>query len=139
MENFQEQFEQLAAEASYHQQYAREIENQMRAIAQVETEINKTIEALKSLKENNISLFNLGSGVFVKGELKETNKLLMNVGANVFVENSVEDTIKFLEEKKKELEDAKNDLIKSMEAISNRLKEIDLEARRIMKEQAGKE
>ncbi|MCX8202586.1 MAG: prefoldin subunit alpha [Candidatus Micrarchaeota archaeon] len=139
MASVEEQFEQLAAEASYHQHYAHEIENQMRAIAQVEAEINKTIEALKSLKENNLSLFNLGSGIFVKGELKQTNKLLMNVGANVFVESSIEDTISFLENKKKELEGAKNDLIKSMEAISNRLKEIDIEARRIMKEQQVKE
>lgn len=139
MASVEEQFEQLAAEASYHQHYAREIENQMRAIAQVEGEINKTIDALQALKENNLTLFNLGSGIFVKGELKQTNRLLMNVGANVFAETSIEDSIKFLEGKKKELEEAKNDLIKSMEAISNRLKEIDIEARRIMKEQKESE
>ncbi|MEM3369400.1 MAG: prefoldin subunit alpha [Candidatus Micrarchaeia archaeon] len=139
MATVEEQFEQLAAEASYHQHYAHEIENQMRAIAQVEAEINKTIDALQALKENNLTLFNLGSGIFVKGELKQTNRLLMNVGANIFAETSIEDSIKFLEGKKKELEEAKNDLIKSMEAISNRLKEIDIEARRIMKEQKESE
>ncbi|MEM4159914.1 MAG: prefoldin subunit alpha [Candidatus Micrarchaeia archaeon] len=139
MVSLEEQFEQLAAEASYHQHYAREIENQMRAIAQVEAEINRTIEALRALKENNLTLFNIGSGIFIKGELKETNKLLMNVGANVFAETSVEDAIKFLEGKKKELDEAKNDLIKSMEAISNRLKEIDIEARRMMAEKKESE
>ncbi|MCS7109674.1 MAG: prefoldin subunit alpha [Candidatus Micrarchaeota archaeon] len=134
MASVEERFEQLAAEASYHQHYAREIENQMRAIAQVESEINKTIEALRNIKENNTSLFSIGSGIFVRGELKQANKVLVNVGANIFIENSVEDTIKFLEEKKKELEEAKNELIKSMETIASRLKEIDIEARRIMKE-----
>lgn len=135
MATVEEHFEHLAAEASYHQHYAHEIENQMRAIAQVENEINRTIDALKELKENSISLFNIGSGIFVKGQLKDTNKLLTNIGANVFVESSVDDTVKFLEDKKKELDEAKNDLVKSMEAISNRLKEIDIEARRIIKEQ----
>ena len=139
MTDMQEKFEMLAAEASYHQHYAREIENQMRAIVQVEGEIDRTLQALKEIKELNISLFNLGSGIFVKGQLKETNKLLMNVGANVFVESSIENAIAFLESKKKELQDAKNDLINSMEAISNRLKEIDIEARRIMKESSKQE
>ncbi len=136
MAELQEQFEMLAAEASYHQHYAKEIENQMKAIAQVESEMDRTIQALKNAKDDNTSLFNIGSGVFIKGQLKDTNKLLLNVGANVFVESSTQDSIAFLTEKKKELEDAKNDLIKSMEAISNRLKEIDVEARRLMKEQA---
>ncbi len=136
MAELQEQFEMLAAEASYHQHYAKEIENQMKAIAQVESEMDRTIQALKNAKDDNTSLFNIGSGVFIKGQLKDTNKLLLNVGANVFVESSTQDSIAFLTEKKKELEDAKNDLIKSMEAISNRLKEIDIEARRLMKEQA---
>ena len=136
MVNLQEQFEVLAAEASYHQHYAKEIESQMRAIAQVESEMDRTIQALKSAKDDNTSLFNIGSGVFVKGQLKDTNKLLLNVGANVFIESSAQDSIGFLTVKKKELEDAKNDLIKSMETISNRLKEIDVEARRLMKEQA---
>jgi prefoldin alpha subunit len=139
MVDMQEKFEMLAAEASYHQHYAQEIEKQMRAIAQVEGEIDRTIQSLKEIKDNDISLFNLGSGIFVKGQLKETNKIIMNVGANVFVESSVEDTVSFLESKKKELEEAKNDLIKSMEQISNRLKEIDIEARRIMKESKSEE
>lgn len=135
MVNLQEQFEVLAAEASYHQHYAKEIENQMRAIAQVESEMDRTIQALKGAKDNGTSLFNIGSGVFIKGQLKDTNKLLLNVGANVFIESSAQDSVEFLTVKKKELEDAKNDLIKSMETISNRLKEIDVEARRLMKEQ----
>jgi len=129
-----EKFEMLAAEASYHQHYAREIENQMRAIAQVEGEIDRTIQALKEVQTGKTSLFNLGSGIFIKGEIKEAEKLLVNVGANVFVENTPEEAITFLEEKKKELNEAKEDLIKSMESISNRLKEIDIEAKRLMKE-----
>jgi len=130
----QEKFEMLAAEASYHQHYAQEIENQMRAIAQVEGEIDRTLQALKEIQTGKTSLFNLGSGIFIKGEIKEVEKLLVNVGANVFVENTPEQAISFLEEKKKELDEAKEDLVKSMEAISNRLKEIDIEARRLMKE-----
>ena len=130
----QEKFEMLAAEASYHQHYAQEIENQMRAIAQVEGEIDRTLQALKEVQTGKTSLFNIGSGIFIKGEIKEVEKLLVNVGANVFVENTPEQAISFLEEKKKELNEAKEDLVKSMEAISNRLKEIDIEARRLMKE-----
>jgi prefoldin alpha subunit len=135
----QEKFEMLAAEASYHQHYAKEIENQMRAIAQVEGEIDRTLQALKELKTGQTSLFNIGSGIFVKGETKEVEKLLVNVGANVFIENTPEQAISFLEEKKKELNEAKEDLVKSMEAISNRLKEIDIEARRLMKESEPEE
>jgi prefoldin subunit 5 len=57
----QEKFEMLAAEASYHQHYAQEIENQMRAIAQVEGEIDRTLQALKEVQTGKTSLFNIGS------------------------------------------------------------------------------
>ncbi|VVB73595.1 Prefoldin subunit alpha [uncultured archaeon] len=129
----QEQFEVLAAEANYHQRYAQDIQNQMQALNQVEAEMDRTLQALASLKDGKSSMFNIGSGVFVRGELKQVNRLMLNVGANVMVEKDPAGATEFLNEKKKELADARQELLQSMHAISSRLKEIDDEARRILK------
>jgi prefoldin alpha subunit len=128
----QEQFEVLAAEANYHQRYAQDIQNQMQALNQVEAEMDRTLQALASLKDGKNSMFNIGSGVFVKGELKQVNKLMLNVGANVLVEKDPAGATEFLNEKKKELAAARQELLQSMQAISSRLREIDEEARRIL-------
>jgi len=128
----QEQFEVLAAEANYHQRYAQDIQNQMQALNQVEAEMDRTLQALASLKDGKSSMFNIGSGVFVKGELKQVNKLMLNVGANVLVEKDPAGATEFLNEKKEELKAARQELLQSMQAISSRLREIDAEARRIL-------
>ncbi len=127
-----EVLETLAAEASYHQREAQDIQNQIQTLQTIETEISRTTEALNNLKEKKTTLFNLGAGVFVKGEMKETNKLLLNIGANVLVEKDVDGAIKFLEEKKKEITEAREEMIKGMQSISDRLREIDIEARKMM-------
>lgn len=131
----QEQFEVLAAEANYHQRYAQDIQNQMQALNQVEAEMDRTLQALGALKDGNTSMFNIGSGVFVTGELKSVNRLLLNVGANVLVEKDVPGATAFLEEKKRELSAARQELLQSMHAISSRLKEIDSEARRLLQDE----
>lgn len=131
----QEQFEVLAAEANYHQRYAQDIQNQMQALNQVEGEMDRTLQALAALKNDKTSMFNIGSGVFVTGELKSVNKLLLNVGANVLIEKDIPAATAFLEEKKKELDAARQELLQSMQAISARLKSIDSEARRLLQDE----
>jgi prefoldin alpha subunit len=126
--------ETLAAEASYHQRQAQDIQGQMQTLQSIETEMSRTMDALKNLKEKRTTLFNLGSGIFVKGEMKETNKLLLNIGSNVLAEKDAESAIKFLEEKKSEISQAKEEMMQGMQSISDRLREIDIEARRMMGE-----
>jgi len=133
MDEREKQIRELAAEATWQQQQAKDIQGQLQNLQMIEIEISKTTEALKNLKEEKISLFNLGSGVFVKGELKDINSLLINVGGNVLIEKDIESTLQFLEERRKEINEAKDDLLKSMQMISTRLKEIDTEARRLIK------
>lgn len=131
----QEQFEVLAAEATYLQRYAQDIQNQMQSLNQVEAEMDRTLQALTSFKEGNNNMFNIGSGVFVKGELKQINKLLLNVGSNVLIEKNIAGATEFLNEKKKELADAKKELLQNMQAISTRLREVDEEARHLLNEE----
>lgn len=124
-----EKLKELAMEAEWQQQHARGIQDQLQNIQTLELEVFRTSEALKNLKEKGVSLFSLGSGVFAKGELKDVNRLLVNVGANVLVEKSVDEAIVFLDERKKELEDIRGSLMKEMQLISARLREIDVAAR----------
>lgn len=131
----QEQFEVLAAEATYLQRYAQDIQNQMQALNQVEAEMDRTLQALSSFKEGNSNMFNVGSGVFVRGELKQINKLLLNVGANILVEKDIAGASEFLQEKKNELTDAKKELLQNMQAISTRLREVDGEARHLLSQE----
>jgi prefoldin alpha subunit len=122
----------LAVEADAHQRRGQELQNQMQSLQMAETEMKKTEEALKNLKEKGTALFSLGSGVFVGGEIKNANKILVNVGSEVLVEMGVASTLKFITERGKEIGTAKEELLKAMQAISNRLREIDMEARQIM-------
>jgi len=129
-----EALETLAAEANYHQRQAQDIQNQIQTLQSIESEINRTTDVLKNLKEKNTTLFSLGSGIFVKGEMKETNKLLLNVGANVLIETDADGATKFLEGKKAELDQARDEMLQGMQTISGRLREIDIEARRMIEE-----
>lgn len=132
MVELDERLKELAMEAEWQQQHARDIQDQLQNIQNIELEVFRTSEALKNLKEKGVSLFSLGSGVFAKGELKETNRLLVNVGANVLVEKNVDDAVTFLEDRKKELEGIRTNLLNEMKAISTRLRDIDTTARQFM-------
>lgn len=125
----------LVSEAEFHQRQANEIRNQIIALQNIENEINRSEEAIKNLKEKTISLFTLGSGVFVSGEVKDANKVLVNVGAGIVVEKSIDEALEFFKERKKEIAEAKEELLKEIGAISERLKGIDKEAREIFEKE----
>jgi len=126
------QLQSLAAEADVHQRRAQELQNQMQALQMADAEVEKTTEALNNLKENKTTMFSLGAGIFVKGEMKEISKLLVNVGSNTLVEMDAGKALKFLEERKDEINKGREELLKGMQALSNRLRAIDIEAREII-------
>jgi prefoldin alpha subunit len=132
MVDIDERLKELAMEAEWQQQHARDIQDQLQNIQNIELEVFRTSEALKNLKEKGVSLFSLGSGVFAKGELREINKLLVNVGANVLVEKNIDEAVTFLEDRKKELEGIRTNLLSEMKVISTRLRDIDTTARKFM-------
>jgi len=132
MADIDAKLKELAMEAEWQQQHARDIQDQLQNIQNIEVEVFRTSEALKNLKEKGVSLFSLGSGVFSKGEMKEINRLLVNVGANVLVEKNVDEAIVFLDDRKKELEDVRNNLLNEMKGISTRLRDIDATARKFI-------
>ncbi len=125
----------LAAEAEFHQTQANEIRNQIIALQNIENEISRSEEAIKNLKEGNVSLFSIGSGIFVRSTLKNVDKVLVNVGHNVIVEKTIDDSLAFLDERKKEIAEAKGELLKQIGIISERLKSIDKEAREIIQKE----
>jgi prefoldin alpha subunit len=130
-----EQMQTLAAEADYFQRQLQDLQSQAQTLQMTEIEIDRTAEALKNLIEKKTSMFNLGSGVFVRADLREVNKLLVNVGASVLVEKDVPSSISFLEERKKEISEVRGELLKGMQSVSTRLREIDTEARFLMGEE----
>jgi len=129
------QLQSLAAEADVHQRRAQEMQNQMQALQMADVEVEKTTEALNNLKENKTTMFSLGAGMFVKGEMKDISKLLVNVGSNTLIEMDAENALKFLGERKDEIDKGREELLKGMQALSNRLRAIDVEARSIIGKQ----
>jgi prefoldin alpha subunit len=125
----------LAAEAEFQQKQANEIRNQIVALQNIENEIARSEEAIKNLKEGNVSLFSIGSGIFVKGTLKNVDKVLVNVGSAIIIEKSIDDSLAFLSERKKEIAETKEELLKQIGLISERLKSIDKEARELFKKE----
>lgn len=130
-----ERIQSLALEADYHQRQAQDIQTQLQSLQLTDAEIERSKEALKNIKEGKTALFSLSSGVFASGELKDINRLLLNVGSGIFVEKDIDSVVKFLDERKEDIASARNDLLKGMQAISLRLRDLDKELRELLKEE----
>jgi prefoldin alpha subunit len=136
-EDAEKKIRELAEEAEFQQRQANEIRNQIITLQNIENEILRSEEAIKNLKEGNVSLFSIGSGIFVKGALKNVDKVLVNVGHGIIIEKTIDDSLTFLSERKKEIAEAKDELLKQIGIISERLKSIDKEAREIIQKEKG--
>ncbi len=85
-----------------------EINSRQSIISRAMLDSNASIEAIKTLSENEKqdTLMPIGGGVYLDAKLSKPSSLVVNIGSNVAVQKSVEDTIQYLESRAKELEQA---------------------------------
>lgn len=105
-----------------------EINSRQSIISRAMLDSNASIEAIKTLSENEKqdTLMPIGGGVYLDTNLSKPSSLVVNIGSNVAVQKSVEDTIQYLESRSKELEQAgislegqKIELINRINSIRN--------------------
>lgn len=88
-----------------------------------ENEAAKTaLDSLADMKKN--AMFQLGAGLFVKGNVADDKTVLMEVGGRVIAEKTVDDAKKLLGERKKQLENAFTEAQRQYDLTADALDEI---------------
>jgi prefoldin alpha subunit len=136
--NEEEIRQKLAVLETYNQQIQK-LQEELVNMGLMKNEINKAIETLEGIKENDEVLFPIGAGAFVKAKVLDKDKVIVGVGANIFVDKDIDEVIK---EFKKSVEDIEKAEAKGKEQIENTIKvarkiqkELEKELARIQKEQ----
>ncbi|EHP86059.1 prefoldin subunit alpha [Methanotorris formicicus] len=132
----------LAVLETYNQQIQK-LQEELVNIELMKNEINKAIETLEGIKENDEVLFPIGAGAFVRAKILEKDKVIVGIGANIFADKDIDEVIK---EFKKSVEDIEKAESKGKEQIENTVKvarkiqkELEKEFARIQKEQQDQE
>ncbi|MEM4336639.1 MAG: prefoldin subunit alpha [Candidatus Woesearchaeota archaeon] len=109
------------------QQQMKQMYQQIKIIENQVQEFEEVAEAVKNLKDKTGSeiFASLGGGVFARGELKHNNKFIVNIGANVAVEKNGDETFELLKKQIEELKSYKEQLLKGMQLLESRAKEIE--------------
>jgi len=111
-----------------------EINSRQSIISRAIMDSNASIEAIKTLSENEKqdALMPIGGGVYLDAKLSKPSSLVVNIGSNVAIQKSVEDTIQYLESRSKELEQAGLSLEGQKIELVNRVNSIRNEVNSLM-------
>lgn len=83
--------------------------------------LKNSLDELSSVKENTEILAPVSNGIFAKAKLEKNNKLLVNVGNGIVVEKTTAETKELLNERIKEMNEAREKLLNSMQKIEDHL------------------
>lgn len=130
----QKQLNQLAFEAQSFQQQAQAMQQQISSLQSTSLEARATIETLKNIQnvKNKRVLLPVGSGVLVNAGVEKADNVLIEVGSGIVVEKPVPDSIALLEERLKKIDETRSRLQDALMQVSDKLRAIDTEAKRIM-------
>jgi len=128
----------IALEVQSAQQQGASLQNQLASMQSSIIEIRATIETLKNLKElgGGDVLLPVGAGVFVNAKVTGGEKALVEIGGNIITEKSIAEATDILERRLKSIEETRDGLQSTLAKLSQRLRELDAEAKKIL---AGKE
>ena len=110
-----------------------EVNSRQSIISRAIMDSNASIEAIKTLSENEKqdALMPIGGGVYLDAKLPKPSSLVVNIGSNVAIQKSIKDTIQYLESRSKELEQAglslegqKIELVNRINSIRNEVNAI---------------
>ncbi len=126
------------------QQLQAESEAVQRRIVELElidSQLEKTIESLEyfnSLDDGVEALMNLGGGVFAYVDVQTAKKMLVDVGAGIVVEKEVSEAIEFLKKKRETIQQNIAQLEQILQQIVERVKAIQEELAKALKEKEEK-
>jgi len=89
--------------------------------------IKANLDRLGKSKPGSEMLVPLNNGIFVKGRLEDNKELVVNVGSNVAVRKTIPDTKQLLDERMKELEAFRSQLLAELEKVGERAQALESE------------
>lgn len=123
----QKQMEELQKQAVVLQQKFLELET-----------TGQAVEDMRTLAEQNETLVPLGSGIYIEGRIKNRREVLVDVGAGVVMKKSMDDAMRFLEDKKKEVEQLSGELQSGAQRIADHMNTLAPELQKLITEAQGK-
>jgi len=119
----------LQAELEELRKQAILVENRMLDLETTEHALNE----IRNFKGDNETLIPLGSGCYAHGNLLGSN-IILDIGAGVMVKRNINSAKTFLEERRKEIENAGKNLQTQMNGVVKNINELTPEIEKIVRE-----
>ncbi|MFH1447554.1 MAG: prefoldin subunit alpha [Candidatus Micrarchaeota archaeon] len=134
IEDDEEGLNRLAQEIQNYQQQGQFVQQQLSSIQATLNEIaaaEGTIKGIKTVNDEEV-LVPLGAGAHMQAKIVNPDKILINIGADVIAEKPIKEAIEILGERRKRLELTHDKLQESISEISNKLQQLDANAKKIL-------
>ncbi len=121
------ELERLAAELETLKQVIASLETQVSTLSTMLVEVQnaiKSVEEVKKCGKGTEMYVPLGAGVLLKVSVVDVDKLLLAVGARYFIEASPDNVVKYLSDRRSELEKALAEARNALEKAYRRYEEI---------------
>jgi prefoldin alpha subunit len=112
-------------------------EETVRASLEENLRTKETLNRLRQCSEDAETLIPIGANVFVYCKLGDREKVLVGIGAEVAVENSIDEALERLEERIKELTDAKEQIDKKVTELDSKVTEVSTKLQQAYEESRG--
>jgi len=100
--------------------------------------VRGSLDEIKKLGKKNEILMPLGGGSFVKASIADTEKILVSLGAGIVAKKDVPKARSDFEQRIKELEQGRAELIERWRAVSGKLEELAPNIQEIIASQEGR-
>jgi len=133
-EKEEEKIQQLYFEMQLIDQQTKQMQRQLAMLDDQLNQITVAIEGIDGIKESKIGdeiLVPITNGIFLKANIKDNKEFIVNVGGGVAVKKGIDDSKNLLERQMEELINYRNQILKSLNALERRAKEIEREVSEI--------
>jgi prefoldin alpha subunit len=112
-------------------------EEAVRASLEENLRTKETLNRFRECSENAETLIPIGSNVFVHCKLGDRENVLVGIGADVAVENSIDEALERIEERIKELTDAKEKIDRNVTELDRKVTEVSTKLQQAYEESRG--
>lgn len=124
----------IALEARSFQQQGELMQQQLSTIQGTIIELKATSETLKNIAaiKGKDVLLPMGSGVLSHAKLTGGEKVLVEIGSGIIAEKELGEAAEILQARLKSLEETRDSIQSALREVSEKLRGLDLEARKLM-------
>lgn len=97
---------------------------QRQAVASKLIEIDTTLSSIDEIEKSEDVLFPIGAEAYAFGKVTDKKKMIVEVGANVAIEKTIEGAKEVMNERKKDITAALNDIQEDVDKTSSMLEQL---------------